>query len=228
MRNPIRSETDAFYATFGGAALIGASVAVGAAAGPLVGAALFVGGVAGALIWEVATKDPDRRRPLQEAMLQSRAERRSERHRVLVVANRTLGGQELREQMREAAARDAEFRVVAPILPSRLHYIVSDVDREIVEARRRLEAALAWAEAEGLKATGSVGDPNAALGVIEDELRRFGADEIIISTHPPGRSNWLETGIVDRLREEVDVPVRHVVVDLEQQPDGRERARKTA
>jgi hypothetical protein len=40
---------------------------------------------------------------------------------------------------------------------------------------------------------------------------------VIISTHPPGKSNWLETGIVERLREELDVPVRHVVVDLEQQ-----------
>jgi hypothetical protein len=38
---------------------------------------------------------------------------------------------------------------------------------------------------------------------------------VIISTHPPGRSNWLETGIVERLRDELDVPVTHVVVDLE-------------
>lgn len=213
MRNPIRSETDAFHVAIGVAALIAASVAVGAIADPLVGVALIAGGVVGALIWEVSTKDPDRRLPLREAALQGRRERTSTRRRVLVVANRTLPGGDLRVQIREAAADEAEFHIVAPILASRVHYIASDVDKELAEARTRLDAALAWAEAEGLRATGVVGDPNAALGAIEDELRRYGADEVIISTHPPGKSNWLETGIVERLRDELDVPVRHVVVD---------------
>jgi hypothetical protein len=35
---------------------------------------------------------------------------------------------------------------------------------------------------------------------------------VIISTYPRGKSNWLETGIVERLREELDVSVTHVVV----------------
>jgi len=104
-----------------------------------------------------------------------------------VVANRTLHGAELR----------------------------ADVDRELDEARDRLSTALAWARADGLTVTGKIGDPNAALGAIEDELRRHGADEVIISTYPRGESNWLETGIVDRLRDELDVPVTHVVVQAD-------------
>jgi GABA permease len=51
-------------------------------------------------------------------------------------------------------------------------------------------------------------------------LRTFGADEIVISTHPPGRSHWLEQGVVEGARERFDVPVYHVVVDLEAQPAG--------
>ena len=43
----------------------------------------------------------------------------------------------------------------------------------------------------------------------------FAADEIIISTHPPERSRWLEHRVVQRTREEIDLPVTHVVVDLE-------------
>jgi len=82
----------------------------------------------------------------------------------------------------------------------------------------RLDAALAWAQAEGLDVTGKVGDPNVALGAIEDELRVFGADEVIISTYPPGRSNWLETGTVGRLRDEPDIPVTHLVVQGEPSP----------
>ena len=50
---------------------------------------------------------------------------------------------------------------------------------------------------------------------IADGLRTFGADEVIISTHPEGRSNWLERGVVDTARERFAVPITHVVVDLE-------------
>ena len=52
---------------------------------------------------------------------------------------------------------------------------------------------------------------------MEDALRTFGADEIIISTHPPGRSNWLERGVVEKARERFPVPITHVVVDLERE-----------
>jgi hypothetical protein len=36
----------------------------------------------------------------------------------------------------------------------------------------------------------------------------------LISTHPPQRSRWLESGLVERAREELEIPVTHVVVDL--------------
>ena len=212
MRIPVRSETDALYVTCGLAALIAASVALGALVGPIAGLALFAGGVGGALFWEIGTEDPDRARPLRDALSEGPS---GERRRVLVVANRTLAGKELRDALRRVAADGAELHVVAPILPSRVHYIASDVDQELAEARVRLSAALAWARDEGLDAHGTVGDPFTAFGAIEDELREFGADEVIISTLPPGRSNWLEAGILQRLRDELDVPITHVVVDEE-------------
>ena len=135
-----------------------------------------------------------------------------------MVANRTLHGDELREELRRRAGDGAEIHIVAPILCSRVHYFASDVDSELGEARERLSTALAWAQAEGVAVTGKVGDANAALGAIEDELRQYGADEVIISTYPAGTSNWLETGIVERLRDELDIPVTHVVVHPEHAP----------
>lgn len=215
MRNPIRSESDAFYIAVGSSALIAGALLLGAIVDPLVGLALLVGAVIGALVWELATKDPQRRRPLREAASESPRAEPAADTRVLVVANRTLHGDELRAVLRRRAADGAELHVVAPILTSRTHYLASDVDKELDEARERLATALAWARTEGVTATGKVGDANAALGAIEDELRLFGADEVIISTYPPGTSNWLETGIVERLREELDIPVTHIVV----QPD---------
>jgi GABA permease len=53
---------------------------------------------------------------------------------------------------------------------------------------------------------------------VDDAVRTFSPNEIVISTHPPGRSNWLERGVVDSVRARYDVPVTHVVVDLGSEP----------
>ncbi|MEA2127977.1 MAG: hypothetical protein QOJ85_868, partial [Solirubrobacteraceae bacterium] len=45
MRNPIRSESDAFWLALGGSTLTGASIALGALADPIAGGALFTGGI---------------------------------------------------------------------------------------------------------------------------------------------------------------------------------------
>ena len=88
-------------------------------------------------------------------------------------------------------------------------------------ARQRMELSLIEIEQRlGLRAKGEIGDsdPNVA---IEDALRVFPADEIVISTHPPQRSRWLERGVVERAREEIDLPVTHVVVDLAAEAEPR-------
>ena len=48
----------------------------------------------------------------------------------------------------------------------------------------------------------------------------FPADEIVISTHPPRASRWLERGVVHRARDEIDLPITHVVVDLDAEGAG--------
>ena len=70
-----------------------------------------------------------------------------------------------------------------PIVASRSHSLSGDVDREREETRQRLRASLAWAAGQGFNAKGEVGDPDALLA-IEDELRRFGADELVVVTYP--------------------------------------------
>jgi hypothetical protein len=210
MRMPVKSEGDAFRIAYGGALLIVAAVLLGALVHPAVGVAVLVVCGAAAVLWDVRTKDPDRRQPLREAAGQARRESDG-RRRILVVANETLCGDELRDEL--ARREDPVLRVVAPVLPSRAHYVASDIDRELGEARARLDDTLAWADDRGLAATGRVSDMT-PLTAIEDELRSFPADELLISTHPPRRSRWLESGLVERAREELEIPVSHVVVDL--------------
>jgi hypothetical protein len=218
MRLPVKSETDAFRIAWGTALLIALSVALGAALSPAVGVALFAGVCLGALTWDLRTEDPDRRQTLREAARAGVGRFRRERgKRTLVISNETLMGRELREELLRRGQPRPELRVVAPVLPSRSHYLTSDIDAELAEARRRLDATLEWAHREGFDAAGRVGGDTPPMTAIEDELRRFPADELVISTHPPGRSNWLETGLVERAREQLDIAVTHVVVDLERQ-----------
>jgi hypothetical protein len=218
MRIPIKSETDAFRVAYGLAILLGVSVAVGSIIAPLVGVALCAGGVLGAVVLEFVVTDHDRPHPLREAAQSSLATAGGERSRwrMLVVANQTVGGHELKREILARGEPRPQLRIVAPVLCSRAHYLTSDIDREMKEASERLDATLGWAHHEGFDAVGMVTDAS-PLTAIEDELRRFGADELIISTHVPERSHWLEAGVVERARDELDIAVTHVIVDVARQ-----------
>jgi GABA permease len=134
--------------------------------------------------------------------------------RLLVVANETVGGAALLDEIRDRCRdRDCRILVVTPALvASRVSHWASDTDEATELARQRMELSLIAIDELGLKAKGEIGDsdPNVA---IEDALRVFPADEIVISTHPPERSRWLEHGVVERAREQIDLPISHVVVD---------------
>src|SRR3954451_15646442 len=214
MRIPVQTERDAFQLTWASVVVVVASVALGAAAGAAWGVALFAVAVLAAALWELRLSDPDRPQPLRDAARSAPAGGEAGRYRVLVVANETVAGRELREELLQRAPRTPEVRVVCPILPSRAHLITSDIDRELGEARERLDGTLAWAGEQGIAAAGRVSE-DPPLMATADELRSFAADEVIVSTHPPQRSRWLETGLVERLRDELEIPVHHVVVDLE-------------
>jgi len=135
--------------------------------------------------------------------------------RVLVVANETVGGEELMEVIGELAlAGKSLFYVVCPALNSRLRTWTSDEDPARAAAQSRLRATLERLSSVGIEARGDIGDVD-PLVAVEDAVRLFRPNELIVSTHPEGRSNWLERGVVRALRERYDVPVTHVVVDLE-------------
>jgi len=135
--------------------------------------------------------------------------------RILVIANETVGGRPLLDRISErSAGHKTEVLVVSPALNTPLRYWASDEDSAREQAGQRLDRSLARLEQQGVQARGEIGDGD-PVQAIEDALRTFGADEIIISTHPEGRSNWLERGVVTSARERFAVPIHHVVVDLE-------------
>jgi hypothetical protein len=210
MHNPLRSEADAFrwvvVIGLGAASVIALTLLTRPAIGIAWAAALL--GFGGGLAWHSS------RGTLPRNVALSRGG--DGRHRILVIANQTVGGRALlAEIVNRSRGRNSQIFVMTPALTgSRAQHWASDVDEAIEHARQRNELTVQSIQEAGMKARGEIGDsdPNVA---IEDALRTFPADEIIISTHPPDRSRWLERGVVDRAQREIELPITHVIVDLE-------------
>ena len=208
-RNPFRSEADAYrflLLTIGYFALIVAAASLDR----WIGLAVFV--ILSALVlWRwlgARSVEP----PVRPAV-PPRADD-AERH-ILVIANETVGGAELLALLRQRSeAVREEVLVVVPALNSPMRHWASDEDGARAAAHDRLQTSLERLAAAGVQARGEVGDGD-PLQAIEDALRTFGADEIVISTHPEGRSHWLERNVVGAARERFDAPITHVVVDLQ-------------
>jgi hypothetical protein len=207
VKNPVKDEASAFQVvllTLGGAVL----VVVAAWISTWLGVVVFLALLAAAL-W--AIRGGMRQRPSQTHVV---LDETGPSRRILVVANETVAGHELSELLGQKAGGGREdVLLVCPALNSKLRTWTSDEDGARAAAQSRLDTSLARLAELGIKARGEIGDGD-PLQAIEDSLREFPADEIVVSTHPPGRSHWLEQGVVENARSRYDVPVTHVVVDL--------------
>lgn len=209
MHNPLKSEREAFRWLVATGIAAGIVIVVTLLTRPQVGVVVAAGitGFGVGLLWRAAHGSEPRSVAVTAGG--------DGRHRLLVVANETVGGRPLLNEIaNRCRGRRSEILVVTPALTaSRAAHWASDVDEAIELARQRMELSLIEIDRLGLRARGEIGDsdPNIA---IEDALRVFPADEIVISTHPPERSRWMERGVVDRARREIELPITHVVVDL--------------
>ena len=219
MKLPIRSEPDAFRFAYAFALVVGISLLLGHLVASIAGIGFFTLVAFAALVWDLTRAEPEASAlRLAEQAGHARGDR--DRRRILVVANDALAGDALREAILQRGEPRPVLDVVAPVLQSKSHFVTTDIDRETQDARRRLDETLAWAHGQGIEASGEVGDPIDPLAGLEDELRRFDIDEVIVATHPPERANWLETGLLERARDELSIPVIHVVIG----GDGDERS----
>jgi hypothetical protein len=208
--NPLRSEADAYLFLVVTVGYFAAIVVASVVGGTWAGVGVFIVLTATGLAWILRRGRAPK--PVPQAPPHRGAE---DEKRILVVANETVGGRALREAITQASAGVREqVLVVSPALNSPLKHWVSDEDGAREKARQRLDESLARLAENGIAASGEIGDGD-PLRAIVDALRTFGADEIIISTHPEGRSNWLERGVVSGARERFAVPITHVVVDLD-------------
>ena len=139
---------------------------------------------------------------------------------VLVVANETVAGKNLIEALEQRAeAGGLRITVVCPISSPREGLVVYE-DTRRASARRRLDKTLNLLRAHGIAADGFVVDAD-PVDVVRDAFSQLvpPPDAVVVSTHPEARSGWLRRDVVERIRASVDVPVEHVVVDLEDGED---------
>lgn len=139
--------------------------------------------------------------------------------RVLVLANETVNGDELLEELRAIdRAGAAEYFVCVPANPidtgQAMHKGAAFVWEATAEAAQaRLDRTLEVLRAEKLEAEGGLGDYR-PLRALADAAADFHPDRLVICTLPEDRSAWLRYDVVDRVRETYDLPVTHVVVDV--------------
>ena len=210
MENPFRSEAAAFrflLITIGAFALIVVASAISTMLGLIVW--LVLTGAAVGLYLRQRGPGPERAHVEHVGGPDER--------RILVIANETVAAEELLSAISTLAlTQTSSFLVVCPALNTRLKTWTSDEDPARAAAQARLTATLERLASVGIEARGEIGDSD-PLVAVEDAVRSFQPDEIVISTHPPGKSNWLERGVVKSVRVRFDVPVTHVVVQLEPQ-----------
>ncbi len=153
--------------------------------------------------------------------------------RYLVVANQTLGGEKLAEEIRHRIAQGvSSFYVLVPHVPvedagvgvglgdadtgvspdvlAGLPARQADAERRAdQESQKRLEQLLEAIRAAGADAAGDVGasDPVAA---VEESLTEGPFDEIIVSTLPAGVSRWLRMDVPSRIERRFKLPVTTV------------------
>lgn len=186
MRNPLRSEASAFRL-----------VAATAVAGVAVLIASTVGTAAAIAVWAVATllavgvslRGAGAARGLRTAPPHAGD---PDERRLVLVAGRPAAPDALRALAQGATA----VVVVAPAFAPPLKRWVSDVDEARRRAQSRAEAAVAALGGE-VAVEGVVGDGDPVLAV-EDALRRFGGDEIVVSGGD---------ALVERLRRRFALPV---------------------
>ncbi len=128
--------------------------------------------------------------------------------KILVLTTEPVTADQLRAALPgDANPEDAEVMVVAPALhKNALRFWVSDADEAITRADEVSHESVEQLGADGVAASGDTGegDPDEAL---EDALKTFPADHILIFTHPDSEQRYKEDVDPGELQERFGVPV---------------------
>lgn len=175
-----------------------AAIVLPVAAGFLLGGPGVGVPITAAAAWTIAIV-AIRSRPLRAMEVAASAD---ERPRLLLLALREVD-ETVAARVRELAAGAADVRVLVPTPSGRLSRWLSAEDRARRQGQDRLARSAGALTAAGLAVSGSVGDSD-PVQAVEDELRSFAADEIVVLADPGSDSE------IELLRSRLALPLTTV------------------
>jgi hypothetical protein len=135
-----------------------------------------------------------------------------DRKKLLVVATAPVDAGPLREAVRRHSGDEAEIRIVAPASDvSPLQWLASDEDEARDKAAQIAGGLARTVEPDAVRTDAEVGDSD-PVQAIEDALRTFPADEVLVVTRGDEDANWLEQDSAEAARERFGVPVTRLTV----------------
>jgi two-component system response regulator len=137
--------------------------------------------------------------------------------KILIVADRLLGGAELRERLALKKSTDPDIEVFV-LVPQRT---ATADDSGARSAEQILELELAVLRDLQYEVDGAVGDAD-ALAAVRTLLESRPFDEIIVATLPAGASRWVRMDLAHRMQRVTKLPVEEVAGE---EPDAAEEAR---
>ena len=130
--------------------------------------------------------------------------------RLLVVITTEVADGVLRDLVRSHAGDDAEMLVVAPASGiSRLDWLTNAEDDARTDAASLAAKTAEATPTDDVEARVGDSDP---VQAIEDALRTFAADEILVVAHPDDQAGWLEEGSGEEAQTRFSLPVTRLTV----------------
>ena len=130
--------------------------------------------------------------------------------RLLVVVTTEVADANVNEFVRRSAGEDAEVRVVAPASGiSQLDWLTNAEDDARADAGSLADRTAEAAPTTDVQAEVDDSDP---VKAIEDALREFPADEVLVISHLDDDASWLEAGSGKTAQTRFTLPIRLVTV----------------
>lgn len=145
----------------------------------------------------------------------SRADRKGrDPMRLLVVTSEPVSARQLRDVVPgDLSPQDAEVMIVAPALhESPLQFWVSDADEAIAKAQDVEHTTRSQLDAAGVAAHGDTGESD-PLVAIEDALKSFTADRIVLFRRPESRQRYREDVDAQDVEQRFGLPVDEAIVE---------------
>jgi hypothetical protein len=132
---------------------------------------------------------------------------------ILVLTSEPISARQLREAVSAPLdAEDAQVMVVAPALQeSPLKFWFSDADEAIARADAVRRETVAKLDDAGVPASGDTGESD-PFEAIDDALRTFPADRIVVFTHTGEGKRYREDVDAAELQERYGIPVDRAAV----------------